>query len=166
MAGSRFTAIRQNICNAIVALPGYDQSWPVYPLGIPADAFFLGVPTAIGVCLSKDRWIKPEDDIQMRIDQEAVMDIPIVFLGTSEASPAGALSEDEMIDDMVSTVLGTAMGPRAGPGIRSVDVGIPGECVLYLMAIGSDLIPEKKRAEGSGGALAKVILFRTTSLAL
>ncbi len=166
MSGSRWAVIRQNIEQAIKQLPLYDGT-PVFQVGIPADLFNSQADTAIGVCVADDTWLDYDKGLSSYLDREAEMDIPIGIYNHSTASAAGVFMEDGAIDDLSALLLGTTAGPKKGPGIRSVDVGVPGETGgVYLRAIKSQVIPGPKRAEGSGGPLVKVILFRTTSVPL
>jgi hypothetical protein len=167
VSGSRWTVIRNNVIAAIKALPLYDPAIPVYALGVPPDIFGMGTRVALGVCLSQDIWLDVDSALSYYVDREAEMNIPIVILTTSEASPAGALEEAGMIDDLTAMILGTAVGPMTGPGLRSADVGVAGETGgVYLRSVTSTLVPGPDRALGAGGALAKVILMRTTSVPL
>jgi hypothetical protein len=163
----RLTTIRDNIVAAITALPGYNGT-PVFKLGIPHDLFWLGPRVAIGVCLSEEDYLHPDEGLGDRLDREAEMLIPICVLSTSEANVAAALEEDVTgIDDLSALILGSHHGPMAGPGLRSANVGVVGETGgVYLRAIKTTLIPDPKRSEGSGGALMKVILMRTTAVPL
>lgn len=166
MSGSRWTVIRDNIVDAIRALPLYDGT-PVFKLGIPNDIFLMTERRAIGVCLTEDEWMSIDLGLTDRLDQPAEMTIPIVLYATSEAAPAAALEEPGQLDDLTAMILGTNAGPWRGTGIRGVDVGVPGETGgVYLRAIRTTIIPDQMRAEGAGGALCKVIFFRTTVIAL
>jgi hypothetical protein len=95
------------------------------------------------------------------------MEMQIVVYGTSELDPVGALQpEDGQIDGLIELLLGSYR-PGYGSGLRTVDVGIPGVTgEVRLRAVHTLLVADPKRAEGSGGGLAKILTMRTTSLAL
>lgn len=163
----RLGTIRTNIVNAILALPGWPSGVPVEKLGIPHDVFFRGPRTMVGVCTTEEAWTDLEEGIGDYIDRMAEADVSVVVFSTSELSPAGALEVDDgNIDGLVSIILGSRVG-GIGPGLRSADVGVPGETgAVRCRAVKTQLIADARRAEGSGGGLAKVILFRTTALPL
>jgi hypothetical protein len=164
----RWSPIRINIVNGIKAIPGWPRDVEVRALGIPQDAFFQGWRRGVGVCLSaEDEWQSIDKGLNDRLDQPAEMNVPICIYSYSEASPAGALeARDGGIDTLASLLLGSNVTGYTR-GIRSVDIGIPFETGgVYLRAVKTQLIPEQKRAEGSGGGLVKVIMFRTTTLPL
>lgn len=161
--------IRDNVVAAILALPNWPSDVPVEKLGIPPDAFQRGYRTMVGVCLTDDTWTPQAitSGLGDYNDKESEIDLAIVVYSTSEASPSGALeSDDGMIDGLVTAILGSNRAGY-GPGIRAVDLGVAGVTGgLHLIAVKTQIVADAKRAEGSGGALAKVIMCRTTALAL
>lgn len=168
---NRWSLLRANVVAALEAVvatavaPMNDLH--VIPIGIPADLFYLGVREGIGVTMASDNWLNLDEGLTDYYDHEATMDLMICLLATSEQSPDGALTDDGKLDDMTELVLGSRVPAFASAGIRGTDVGAGlGIGAVRLRAVKSQLIPEQKRAEGSGGALAKVILMRTTSLPL
>ena len=165
---SRQWAIRKNIVNAILALPGWPADVPVELLGLPADAFHRSHRTMVGVCVTDDTWLSPDSGIGDYVDQAAEMEVQIIVYSTSESGdPSGVFDPDDgNVDGLCGLILGGNSG-EYGPGLRSADVGVPGEtAAVRLRAIRTQLIAEQKRAEGSGGALAKVIMMRTTTFPL
>jgi hypothetical protein len=164
---SRQAAIRANIVAAILALPDWPLDVPVEKLGIPSDAFHMGHRTMVGVCLTDDAWRNLDEGLDDPLDHEAEMEVQIVVYSTSEASPTGALEPDDgNIDGLVGLILGSNR-PGYGPGLRSADVGAPFDVgAVRCRAVRTQLMAEQKRAEGSGGALAKIIMMRTTALPL
>ena len=160
--------IRENIIAAIEALPNWPADVPVKMLGLPADAFHMELRTMVGVCLTDDSWTNVDTPIGDYVDQAAEMNIQIIVLTTSESGdPAGVFDPDDgQLDSLVGLILGSNQGGY-GPGLRSADVGVAGEtAAVRLRAVRTQLIAEQKRAEGSGGALAKIIMMRTTTLPL
>lgn len=139
----------------------------VVPVGIAADMFYLGVREGIGVTLASDVWLHLEQGLTDYYDHEAEMDIQLVLLATDESGPGNALSSPGKIDDMMELVLGSRVPAFTSAGIRATDVGAGiGLGAVRLRAVKSSIVPEQKRAEGAGGALAKVLLMRTTSMGL
>ncbi len=149
---------------AIKALPGINGT-PVVPLGIPADAYRLGFRKVIGVCMAEDAWDEKGLDIGEFRDAPANIYMPIVVLATSEYPPESAQSDDGQIEDLTAAILGSNVG-SVGPGIRGVNVGSPDTGIVRFYALKSHIIPDKNRAEGSGGALAKIIEMKSTVLPL
>jgi hypothetical protein len=165
---SRQAVIRDNIVAAIKALPGWPPDVPVEKLGLPADAFHRDHRTMVGVCMTDEAWTSIDLGLGDPVDQPAEMNVQIIVYATSESGdPAAVFSPDDgNIDGLVSKILGSNV-PGYGPGLRNADVGVPGETgAVRLRAVRTQLIAEQKRAEGSGGALAKIIQMRTTALPL
>ena len=162
--------IRKNIAAAIRALSGWPPEVPVETLALAQDAFRREHRTMVGVTLTDDTWQHIDDGISDYLDRAAEIDVSIVVYSTSESggdSTTGVLdSDDGMIDGLVGLILGSSVGGY-GSGLRSVNVGIAGETGgVYLRAVKTQLMADQKRAEGSGGALAKIIMMRTTTLPL
>lgn len=159
--------VRDNIVAAIKALPNWPASVPVEKVGFSADVFRRGHRCMVGVASTTDEWQSLNLNLGDAVDQPAEMDIEIVVYATSELSPTGALDPDDgNIDGLVSAILGSHRGGY-GPGIRNTDVGVPFQTGgVYCRAVKTYLIADQARAEGSGGALAKCILMRTTTLPL
>jgi len=164
---SRQAALRENIVNAIKALPNWPSHVPVMKLGIPQDAFRMECRTMVGVCLTDEVWQNIDKGLGDYLDKEATVDVQIVVYSTSELMPSGALEpEDGNIDGLVGLILGSNR-PGYGTGLRSVNVGVPFDTgPVYCRAVKTNLVADQARAEGSGGGLAKVINMRTTSLVL
>jgi hypothetical protein len=164
---SRQASIRDNIVAAILALPNWPADVPVEKLGLPQDAFHRGYRTMVGVCLTDDTWQNIDEGLDDYLDKQAEIDVQIVVYSTSEGSPTGALEPDDgNIDGLIGLLLGSHR-PGYGPGLRSADVGAPFDVgAIRCRAVKTSLIADQKRAEGSGGALAKVIMMRTTTLPL
>lgn len=168
----RVGAIRTNILNAIKALPGWPTFVPVEKYALPQDVFRREQRTVVGVCLTDETWQEIEAPLGAGgdLDHQAEIDVSIVIYSTSESggdSTAGVLEADDgMIDALEALILGSRVGD-AGPGIRQTDVGVPGETgAVYVRPVKTQLMADQKRAEGSGGALAKIIMMRTTTLPL
>ena len=161
---NRWSDLRDNVVAAIKALPGINGT-PVEKLGIPADAFRIERRELIGVCLAEDVWDVPMRGVGDYRDVPAEISFPIVVVATSEYPPASALEDDGKIEDLVAAILGSNVGD-IGIGIRGVNVGNSTTGAVYLMAVKSQLVPDKSRAEGSGGKLAKIIEMKTTVLPL
>lgn len=159
--------IRDNIVAAIRALPGWPQEVPVEKLGLPQDAFFRGHRAMVGVCLTTDKWTSIDLGLGDNLDQPCEMDLQIVVYATSELSPAGALDPDDgNIDGLVGMLLGSNRAGY-GRGLRDVDVGVPSQTgAVRCRAVSTSLMADQKRAEGAGGAMAKVLSMRTTVVAL
>lgn len=164
---SRQAALRENIVAAILALPSWPSDVPVLKLGIPQDAFRMGYRKMVGVCLTDDVWQDIDEGLGDFLDKEATVDIQIVVYSTSEATPTGALEpEDGDIDGLIGLILGSNR-PGYGGGLRSVNVGVPFDTgPVRCRAVKTHLVADQARAEGAGGALAKVINMRTTTLVL
>jgi hypothetical protein len=162
---NKWGAIRANVIAAIQALPGINGT-PVKALGIPADAFRLELREVIGVCLAEDEWDTAARGIADYRDNPATINVPIVILATSEWPPESAQSDDGKIEDLTAAILGSNTVGGPGPGIRGVNVGTSETGAVYLAAVKSQIIPDKNRAEGSGGAIAKVLEMRSTVLPL
>ncbi len=161
---NRWKVIRENVAAAIQALPAVDGT-PVYQLGIPADILHMGARQAVGVCLTEDKWDRAARGIADYLDNPAEITIPVVIMSTSEYPPDSALTADGKIDDLTAAILGANLGD-VGQGIRVVNVGDETTGPVYLTAEKSEIVAEPKRAEGSGGALLKVITFVSTVLPL
>jgi hypothetical protein len=161
---NRWSAIRDNVVAAIKALPGINGT-PVVKLGIPADLWKFGHREAIGVCITEDEWDVPARGISDFRDNPAEIHIPIVILATSEYPVESAFEDDGKIDDLTAALLGSNVG-TSGAGIRGVDVGTSDTGAVYLVPVKSQIVPDKNRAEGSGGAIAKIIEFKSTVLPL
>jgi hypothetical protein len=165
----RQSVIRENIKNAILGLPDWPSDVAVEKVGLPADVFQMGRRTMVGVCITDDSWLSVDTPIGDYVDQAAEMNVQIIVYATSESG--GETSsvfepDDGRIDTLVGLILGSNSGGY-GPGLRSADIGVPGEtAAVRLRAVKTQLIAEQKRAEGSGGALAKIIMMRTTTLPL
>lgn len=155
--------IRENIVNAILALPGWPSEVPVVKLGIPQDAFRLGYRTLVGVCLTDDAWTSIDLGLGDQLDQPATVEVQVVVYSTSEASPTGAFEPDDgNIDGLVGLLLGSNRAGY-GPGLRSADVGVPNETgEVHCRGVKTNIVADQARAEGTGGAIAKIINFRTT----
>lgn len=164
---SRQATIRDNIVAAILALPNWPSDIPVLKLGIPQDAFRLGYRKLVGVCLTDDTWQNIDEGLADYLDKPAEVDIQIIIYATSEVSPVGAFEPDDgNIDGLFGLILGSNR-PGYGPGLRSANVGVPFDTgPVYCRAVKTNLIADQARAEGAGGALAKVINMRTTTLVL
>lgn len=164
---SRENTIRENIKTAILNLTNWPADVPVELLGFYTDVFYRGHLTAVGVCLTTDDWHNLEDGLNDFLDHEATIDVQIVVFSTSEIDPSGALKPDDgRIDALIELLLGSNR-PGFGAGIRTVDVGVPGVTgEVRLRAVHTLLVADPKRAEGSGGGLAKILTMRTTSLGL
>lgn len=164
---SRQSAIRENTVAAILAIPNWPDDVPVEKLGIPQDAFRRGYRTMVGVCLTDDVWTSIDLGLGDPLDQPATVDVQVIVYSTSEGSPSGALDADDgRIDSLVGLLLGSNR-PGYGPGLRSADVGVPNDTgPIRLRAVKTAIMADQARAEGNGGALAKIINFRTTDFGL
>lgn len=159
-------AIRQNVVNAILALPNLPNI-PVEMLLVYTDVFYRGYRTGIGVCAPTEDWLDVDKGLNDFLDRQAEMPFHIAVYSTSELSPTGALLPDDgQIDGLVSLILGSNH-PGYGRGIRNTDVGVAGVTgEVRCRAISSAIVADPKRAEGSGGGVAKILTMRTTTLAL
>lgn len=164
---SRQAAIRDNIVAAILALPDWPSDVPVEKIGIPQDCFRRGYRTMVGVCLTDDVFLNIDEGLDDPLDHEAEMDVQVVIYSTSEASPAGAFEPDDgRIDSLTSLILGSHR-PGYGPGLRSADVGVAGDTgAIRCRGVKSSLMADQARAEGAGGAIAKILNMRTTAFGL
>lgn len=164
---SKQAIIRDNIVAAILALPGWPSGVAVEKLGLPTDAFHRGHRTMVGVCLTEDVWNSLDLGLDDPLDQPSEMDVNIVIYSTSELSPAGALEPDDgNIDGLLSLILGSGAAGY-GRGLRTADVGVPFVTGgIRMRAVKTTLMADQKRAEGAGGAIAKILLMRTTAVPL
>ena len=159
--------IRDNIVAAILAIQGWPQNMPVEKVAFMTDVFYRQHRAMVGVAMTEDRWTSIDYSLSDPLDQPATIDLNVVVYATSELSPTGALETDDgNIDGIVSLILGSNR-PGFTKGLRAVDVGMAFTTGgVYCRAVKTFLVADQRRSEGSGGAMAKVILMRTTTLPL